>query len=63
MARRLTRIRIFVASPSGVREERAGLAQIVDELNRTVCVDINTTLGLSAGKLTLLPIWGVRKVS
>jgi hypothetical protein len=46
MARRVTKLRIFVASPSDVRDERAGLAQIVDELNRTVCVDRNVMLEL-----------------
>ena len=36
MSKRLKKIRVFVASPSDVREERDRLSRVIEELNRTV---------------------------
>ena len=46
MAKRFKKIRVFVASPSDVREERDRLCRVVDELNRTVGSEKNVIIEL-----------------
>ena len=58
MPQRVTKLRVFVASPSDVDDERAGLAQVVEELNRTVCVDSKLVLELVRWETHVAPELG-----
>ena len=59
MPRHLTGLRIFVASPGDVSEERDSLQGIVNELNRTLGDRTNTTLGLVRWETHAWPGFGL----
>lgn len=52
------RIRVFVASPGDVAPERARLATVIDELNRSLCTRFGITLELMCWETHVAPYMG-----
>lgn len=58
MAKRVRKIRVFVASPSDVKEERERLPNVVEELNRVIGQDKNIILELVRWETHVAPDMG-----